>query len=100
MPAAAGDADCCHVICQPVLRLRRAIVLGCVSRQGESLGESLYPNAVSEACLAGCSFLFLPLSSLQQLDAMPGIVLTDLARSKPVADCRSCLRLARLIIAP
>ena len=100
MPTAVGNADCRHVICQPVLWLNGAVVLGCVSRQGESLGESLGPNAVSETCWAGCSLLFLPCFSFQQLDAMPGIVLADLARSEPIADRWSCFRLTRLVIAP
>src|SRR3954463_15538314 len=81
MPAAAGNVDCCHVVCQPVRRLRRAVILGCVSGQGESLGELLGLNAVSKTRRTGCTFPFLLLSSLQQLDAMPGIVLADLARS-------------------
>src|SRR4051812_18987212 len=75
MPAAAGDAGCFHVVCQPVLRLCRSVILGSVSREGESLGESLRPNAVSEARRTGCSLLFSLLSSFQQLDAVPGVIL-------------------------
>src|SRR3954468_23830451 len=100
MPVATGNADCCHVVGQPVLCLCRAVILGCVSRQGESLGESLGPNAVSETRRAGCSFPLLLLSSLQQVDAMPGIIVADLARSQPIADFWPDCRLPRPVIAP
>src|SRR3954471_14833771 len=100
MPTAAGNADYGHVICQPVLCLNGAVVLGCVSGQGESLGETLGPNAVSETRWVGCSLLLLPCFSFQQLNAVPCIVLADLTRAEPIADCRSCLRPTRLVVAP
>src|ERR1041385_4690717 len=52
-----------------------------------------------ETCWTGCSLLFLMCISFQQLDAMSGIVLTDLMSTEPIADCRPCFRLTRRIIA-
>src|ERR1041385_1426455 len=78
-----GDADCGHVICQPVLWLNRVVILGGVSGKGESLGELLSPNAVPETRWAGCSLLFSLCISFQQLNAMPGIVLADLTSTEP-----------------
>src|ERR1041385_4874905 len=44
-------------------------------------------------------FIFLSLL-LQEFNAMPGVILTDLARAKSGADCWSCCRLLRHVIAP
>src|SRR4051812_13210935 len=100
MPTAARDADCSHVVGQPVLWLYRAVILGCVSRQLESFRKLFRPNAVDKTCWIIRSFLFLLCILLQKLNAMPSIVLPDLTRTQPVADRRSCLRLRWSIIPP
>src|SRR4051812_39584868 len=94
------NANCGQVIGQPIFWLHRTIVLGCVSRQREAFGKLLGPNVVTETRRASLSlFIFLSFL-LQELNAMPGVILTDLARDKSGADCWSWGRLLRHVIAP
>src|SRR3954469_18021382 len=100
MPTAVRDADCSHVVGQPVLSLYRAVILGCISWQLESFWKLLCPDAVAETCWTSRSFLFLLCILLQKLNTMPCIIQPDLPRTQPIADRRSCHRLNWSVIPP
>ena len=89
-PVATSDADCSHVVHQPILRLNCSVVLGSVSGKDESLGKLLPLNAWPKTCRAGWPFLFLLEISRQLLDAMTSIVVPDHTRPQALADRGNC----------
>src|SRR3954470_7990856 len=99
-PIASYNSDCCQVIEQPIFGFHSTVVLGGISRQREAFRELLRPNAMTETGWAGFSFFIFLSLLLQELNSVPCIILTDLARTKSGADCGSCYCLLRQIIAP
>ena len=74
---ASRDADCGHIIDQPILWLDRSVVLGGVPGQCEAFGKLLLPDAGPETGRTRWYIVFCLVVLLQLLNAVPRIILPN-----------------------